>query len=67
MTTNPQKPASAKPVSIRIDPETRALLDYVIERTGLKDAQILRRGLRLLVEQERALAAARPKPARKTR
>jgi hypothetical protein len=52
---------------MRINPETRALLDYLIERTGLKDAQLFRMGVKLLVEKERSLAAVAPTPARKTR
>jgi predicted DNA-binding protein len=67
MITKPQKPVSTNPFSMRINPETRASLDYLSERTGLKDAQLFRRGIKLLEEHERALAAAAPKPARKTR
>jgi hypothetical protein len=52
---------------MRINPETRAALDYLIERTGLKEAQLFRMGIKLLEEQARSLAAAAPKPARKTR
>jgi predicted DNA-binding protein len=55
------------PVSLRINAETRAVLDYLIERTGLKDAQIIRLAIKQMEERERALAAAAPKPARKIR
>ena len=62
MKTKPQKP-----VSLRIDAATRALLDYLIESTGLKEAQVIRLAIKRLEEKERALAEAAPKPARKTR
>jgi len=67
MITKPQKSVPTSPFSMRINPETRALLDYLIERTGLKDAQLFRMGVKLLVEKERSLAAVAPTPARKTR
>jgi predicted DNA-binding protein len=52
MKPKPQKPATSTPVSIRINPDTRALLDYLIERTGLKDAQIIRLAIKRLSELE---------------
>lgn len=58
-----QKPVSPKPVSIRINPDTRAQLDFLIERTGLKEPQIIRLAIKRLEELERLAAA--PKPARK--
>lgn len=61
-----QKPVSPKPVSIRINPDTRAQLDFLIERTGLKEPQIIRLAIKRLEELERPLAAAAPKPARKS-
>jgi predicted DNA-binding protein len=67
MKTKPQKPVTPKPVSLRINPETRALLDYLIERTGLKEAQIIRMAIKQMEERERSQFAAAPKPARKTR
>ena len=71
MTTNPQKPVSMSPFSMRITPETRASLDYLVERTGLKDAQVIRMAIKALEVQERSLAglraAAAPKPARTKR
>lgn len=63
MKTKVQKPVSPKPVSIRINPDTRAQLDFLIERTGLKEPQIIRLAIKRLEELER-LAAAAPKPAR---
>jgi predicted DNA-binding protein len=72
MMTNSQKPVSSKQLSIRINPELRELLDYLNERTGLKDAQVVRMAVKqfagavkVLEEQARAVAAT--KPARKTR
>jgi hypothetical protein len=74
-----KKPAPSKPVSIRIDPETRASLDYLIGRTGLKDAQIFRSAIRVMreaewvretlsaLEKKERAAEAAPKSARKTR
>jgi predicted DNA-binding protein len=61
------KTKPSKPISLRINPETRALLDYLIERTGLKDAQIIRLALKGLHEKEQAAAVAAPKPARTKR
>ena len=66
MKRNLQNPESPKPVSIRIDAETRATLDYLIERTGLKDAQLFRMGVKLMEEHQR-LREVLNKPARKTR
>jgi len=57
-----------KPVSLRIDAATRVLLDYLIERTGLKEAQIIRLAIKFLADEEaRRPIAGAPKPARKTR
>jgi len=60
-------PKTPQPVSIRIPAETRVLLDYVIDRTGLKEAQVIRLAIQRLALAERSLAAAEPKPARTTR
>lgn len=62
MTTEPEKP-----ISLRINPETRAALDFLIERTGLKEAQVIRLAIKGLAERERSLADAATKPARKKR
>ncbi len=55
-----------QPYSLRINPETRTLLDYLIARTGLKQADLIRLAIRRLHEHEAAIEAA-AKPARKTR
>lgn len=52
-------------VAVRLTSETRAQLDFLIERTGLKEPQIIRLAIKRLEELERPLAAAAPKPARK--
>ncbi len=61
------KTKSEKPVSLRINSETRAQLDYLTERTGLRQAQVIRVAIKLLEEKERSQAAAVSKPARKMR
>ncbi|HEY5056462.1 MAG TPA: hypothetical protein VII58_09890 [Acidobacteriaceae bacterium] len=72
MTTNPPThrvgapPVSSKPVSIRITPEIRAVLDFHVKRTGLKDAQLFRLAL-MEWPRNSPVAAAAPKPARTKR
>lgn len=70
-----------KPVSLRINLETRAHLDYLIKCTGLKQADVIRLAVRRFQEQEaqerasrfrvgpmkERSAAAVAKPERKTR
>ena len=41
-----------KPVSLRINPETRGIIDCLIKKTGLKQADIIRLALRRLLEHE---------------
>jgi predicted DNA-binding protein len=65
MKTKPQKPAPSRPVSLRINADTSALIDYLIERTGLKEAQVIRLAIKRLVERERSEAGAAAKPASK--
>lgn len=67
MKMKPQITASPTPVSIRINADTRTQLDYLIERTGLKEAQVIRLAVKQLAEKERLQAEAAPKPARKPR
>jgi predicted DNA-binding protein len=73
MTTTPPThrvgapPVSSKQLSIRINPELRAQLDYLTERTGLKDAQVIRMAITRLGELEQALGDAALKPARTKR
>ena|ERR1700733_8216762 len=43
-----------KPVSLRIDPATRADVDYLIECSGLKEAQVIRLAVKRAAEQARA-------------
>lgn len=67
MKTTLLKPATPKPVSLRITPETRAQLDILIERTGLKEAQIIRVAIKTLEELERPLRGVARMPARTKR
>lgn len=66
MKTKSRKPAPSRPVSLRINTDTRALIDYLIGRTGLKEAQVIRLALARLEQQERSQAGAVAKPASKT-
>jgi predicted DNA-binding protein len=59
MKTKPQKQ-----LSLRINPETRADLDYLVERTGLKAAQVIRLVLKGAAGRARTEDAA---AARKSR
>jgi hypothetical protein len=63
----PQKPVLLKPISLRITADTRAQLDILVERTGLKDAQIIRMAIKLMAEGGQFGSAAAPKPARTPR
>lgn len=67
MKTKPQKPVAQKPVSLRINAETRALLDFLVERTGLKEAQVIRMAVKQMEERERSQLAAASKPTRRMR
>jgi hypothetical protein len=62
MKTKPQKP-----ISLRIDAATRADLDYLVELSGLKAAQVIRQSVKRVAGQARSESAAATKPARKMR
>lgn len=65
------KKKTPTPISLRITTETRAQLDTLIERTGLKDAQLIRLAIFLMSRDGQHNATQAPatvaKPARKTR
>jgi antitoxin component of RelBE/YafQ-DinJ toxin-antitoxin module len=61
------KPKPQQPVSLRIDAATRADLDYLVEFSGLKQAQIIRQVIKRVAGQTRSEVAAASKPARTKR
>ena len=64
MKTKPQKPAPSRSISLRINTDTRALIDYLIQRTGLKEAQVIRLSIKRAVDWERNRDAGGIKTAR---
>ena len=62
-----KKTPTPKPVSLRITPEARLQLDRLIERTGLKEAQVIRMAIKRLWEHEEyhppGWPGYQPKPA----
>jgi hypothetical protein len=67
MKTTPQKAAPAKPISLRIDHATRVDVDYLVQCSGLKEAQVIRQAIRRCAEQARSAAGVAPNPARRSR
>jgi hypothetical protein len=70
MKTPPKKLTTAapqKPISLRINAATRSDLDYLVEISGLKQAQVIRQTIRRMAHQARVEGVPAPKAARSKR
>jgi hypothetical protein len=52
------KTKSLKPISLRINAATRADLDYLVQLSGLKQAQVIRHVIKKVADQGRNEVAA---------